>query len=200
MLGWEQEMDLETAWNNFKEVIRATAQERNGDVIIPQQIIQNCKISETLSVARNGLALVEILNETDDEINLSLTDSIKDVAEINTETDNLARRSSEETLTGSEPEIEQNPRHSSEETLTADEGATIHSSHEEPIQQIPSSERALNTYDHQAVIDQKFLDDDEEMNTLTHREMRQNSRTGQDAWSHSQNSGTNTCRLPETAL
>ncbi|KAF2888466.1 hypothetical protein ILUMI_17707, partial [Ignelater luminosus] len=103
----------------------------------------------TLSVARNGLALVEILNETDDEINLSLTDSIKDVTEINAETDNLARRSSEGTLTGSEAEIEQNPRHSSGETLTADEGATIHSSHEEPIQQIPSSERALSTYDHQ---------------------------------------------------
>ncbi|KAF2879306.1 hypothetical protein ILUMI_26861 [Ignelater luminosus] len=86
-----------------------------------------------------------------------------DVTEINAETDNLARRSSEETLTGSEPEIEQNPRHSSEETLTAeegdsDEGATIHSSHEEPIQQIPSSERALNTYDHQKPFGQLFGD------------------------------------------
>lgn len=34
-----------------------------------------------------------------------------------------------------------------------DEGATVHSSHEEPIQQIPLSERALNTYDHQIIID-----------------------------------------------
>ncbi|KAF2893880.1 hypothetical protein ILUMI_12293 [Ignelater luminosus] len=62
-------------------------------------------------------------------VNITEPPALQDVTEINAETDNLARR------------------HSSEETLTAEEGDpnegdTVYSSHEEPIQQIPSSERA----------------------------------------------------------
>lgn len=50
---------------------------QNGDLIKPQQIIQNCEIREVLSTSINGVALVQILNKSDKNITLNLTKSIQ---------------------------------------------------------------------------------------------------------------------------
>ncbi|KAJ8980849.1 hypothetical protein NQ317_008908 [Molorchus minor] len=60
-----------------RTVTKIPVSQRQGDVIIPNQVIQNCEISESLSIAEDGYAFAEITNYTDNEITLSVTDPIK---------------------------------------------------------------------------------------------------------------------------
>lgn len=60
-----------------RTVTKIPVNQINGDVIIPQQIIQNCEIPETLSTSTNGMALVEILNKSDKNVTLTLTKPIQ---------------------------------------------------------------------------------------------------------------------------
>lgn len=45
---------------------------KSGEILIPQQIIQNCKISETLKVDVNNWANAEICNNSETDVNFTL--------------------------------------------------------------------------------------------------------------------------------
>lgn len=63
-----------------RSVTKIPVNRQNGEIIIPKQNIGNCEIPETLSFSKNGMALVEILNKTDNDVTLTLTEPIKTIS------------------------------------------------------------------------------------------------------------------------
>lgn len=69
--------NLITVSPRSEQVIQIPTSIKNGEIIIPyQNFDNNCEIPESLSIAKNGVALTTVLNKTTNHITLDLTQPI----------------------------------------------------------------------------------------------------------------------------